>query len=230
MSISEAIARKLISPEHLAYMDALLAYKREKSDYTLFRQRMFSLQDSANPLDRLQWLERKQLHSLRCKQYYAARMAYTDATARAKCVARGIDMSAVDIAKIAAINIPVSMRDMMDEERRQVAIAGMSSEQVEELSNAARAYAAEKQQQSSNGTKALSPEEIFINRELAEHAAACAAAGLAQDQVEAQKAETQNPEGVKVASVDVSISSINTSTNTESTSSIDVDPEFDVID
>jgi hypothetical protein len=67
----------------------------------------------------LQFFEEKKSHSNMCKYYYAARAKYEDAAARAGCKERGIDLTALEVAKIAQIPIPVSYTDVLKDTRAQ---------------------------------------------------------------------------------------------------------------
>ena len=120
-------------PEYKAYMEMLLLYKKKKSDYAIFLRQFKHFKDSENPMQRLRFYEEKSQHSEVCKAYYKARLIYQEAAARLGCEDKGIDLSAMDIAKIAGVSIPVSMRDIIETEKKQRIIDNTPPEALAEL-------------------------------------------------------------------------------------------------
>ena len=120
-------------PEYQAYVQMLMIYKQKKSDYALFLKNCRHLQDSGNPLERLRFFEEQKAHSEVCKKYYAAKRIYEEAAARLECTNKGIDLSPLGMAKLASISIPVSMSEIVADERKQRIIENTPSEEMAEL-------------------------------------------------------------------------------------------------
>jgi hypothetical protein len=101
-------------PEFQEYVQALLLYKQVKSAYPKFLERFGHWQTSKNPLERAKFYDEKEKNSQVCKDYYAVKKRYKETIARAELEARGYKLSATALAEIAAIEIPVSMQDIIN--------------------------------------------------------------------------------------------------------------------
>jgi hypothetical protein len=105
-------------PEYQEYVQMLLIYKQAKKDYPIFVSQYGWMKNSENPLERARWYDEKEKNTRINKLYYAVRAKYKDAAARAEFAARKIDLSVVDIAEIAGIEIPAKMCDIIKSERK----------------------------------------------------------------------------------------------------------------
>ena len=105
-------------PEYQEYVQMLLIYKQAKRDYPIFVSQYGWMKNSKNPLERTKWYDEKEKNTQINKLYYAVRAKYKDAAARAEFATRKIDLSVVDIAEIAGIEIPVKMCDIIKSERK----------------------------------------------------------------------------------------------------------------
>ena len=104
-------------PEFQEYVQALLLYKQVKSAYPKFLERFGHWQTSKNPLERAKFYDEKEKNSQVCKDYYAVKKRYKETIARAELEARGYKLSATALAEIAAIEIPVSMQDIINSDK-----------------------------------------------------------------------------------------------------------------
>jgi hypothetical protein len=109
---------RITLPEYQEYVQMLLIYKKAKKDYPIFVSQYSWMKNSENPLERATWYDEKEKNTQINKLYYAVRAKYKDAAARAEFAVRKIDLSVVELAEIAAIEIPVSMRDIVKSERK----------------------------------------------------------------------------------------------------------------
>jgi hypothetical protein len=100
--------------EFQEYVQALLLYKQIKSAYPKFLERFGHWRTSKNPLERAKFYDEKEKNSQVCKDYYAVKKRYKETIARAELEARGYNLSATALAEIAAIEIPVSMQDIIN--------------------------------------------------------------------------------------------------------------------
>jgi hypothetical protein len=111
---------RITLPEYQEYVQMLLIYKKAKKDYPIFVSQYSWMKNSENPLERATWYDEKEKNTQINKLYYAVRAKYKDAAARAEFAVRKIDLSVVELAEIAAIEMPVSMRDIIKSEKQTV--------------------------------------------------------------------------------------------------------------
>lgn len=103
--------------EYQDYVQELMLYKQGKSAYAKFLSTLGHFEFSQNPLERARFWDEKAAHSRLCKRFYAVKKAYKEAAARAELLDRGVNLSAYELAEIAAISIPMTMVDIMSAER-----------------------------------------------------------------------------------------------------------------
>lgn len=104
-------------PEFQEYVQVLLLYKQVKSAYPKFLERFGHWRTSKNPLERVKFYDEKAKNSQVCKDFYAMKKRYKETIARAELETRGYNFSATTLAEIAAIEIPVSMQDIINSDK-----------------------------------------------------------------------------------------------------------------
>jgi hypothetical protein len=103
--------------EYQDYVQMLMLYKQNKSAYAKFLSMLGHFEFSQNPLERAKFWDEKAAHSRLCKKFYAIKKAYQEAVSRAELLDKGINLSAYQLAEIAAISIPMTMTDIISAER-----------------------------------------------------------------------------------------------------------------
>ena len=137
MSLKNTI-QKMAKPEGFEeYIQALILYKKGCS---VHRRTMDRLREYNDPASRLAKADCSAMFKQVCKAYYAAQMKYAQAIARSKLKEKGIDISAIEVAKSVGVEFPLSMKEMLAEEKRKAIPAGMDDESFEAIREAALAY------------------------------------------------------------------------------------------
>ena len=114
------------SEERNKYVEALIAYKAEAKRYHKARR---VTKNSQNPLEQLEWYKAKDRFSLASRLFQQAREEFSRSQALHKLEARGMDITELSLAKLAGIEIPMSLKDMLEETRREAMAASVKPEQ-----------------------------------------------------------------------------------------------------
>jgi hypothetical protein len=129
MRFSQAIQNT--HPEDRAeYITALVAYKEEGK---LFHKARKLYKDSPHPLEQLKWYKARDRYSLASKLFQQARDKFSRAQTLKKLEARDIDAQELAISTLASMEIPTSLKDMLEETRRERLVQEMPSKDLEEL-------------------------------------------------------------------------------------------------
>ena len=112
------------------YIGALFAYKEEGK---VFHKARKLYKSSSIPAERLKWFEARERYSLASKLFHAAQEKYARATTMSKLQARGVNTDAFSLAKLAGVDLPLTLRDMLEETKRERAVTQVSSEYMENL-------------------------------------------------------------------------------------------------
>ncbi len=100
-----------VNPEaHAAYVQALMEYKASCAMDIKYRK---MYKNSANSQERIKYWDYHEHHSLVCQAFHKAREIYALAHVTATFKAKNIDISALTLAQVAGIEVPMSMRDIM---------------------------------------------------------------------------------------------------------------------
>ena len=114
MAFAKAVQK--VNPEaHVEYVKALLEYKAECKAY--YRAKKL-WKNSPLPHERLKWYDAEERHSLACKAFHAAMERNARAHVLKHFEERQIDISGLTLAQVAAIDVPLSMHDMIEREKR----------------------------------------------------------------------------------------------------------------
>lgn len=137
MSFNKAIQR-LAKPEGFEdYVQALVLYKEACSKHKRMLNRLNGKFDAASRLARA---DSKEEFKQACKAYTNARLRYVNNVAKMKLAEKGIDVTAFSVAKSIGIDVPVSMKSMVEEYRRISVVKGMSDEEFDAIKKAALNY------------------------------------------------------------------------------------------
>jgi hypothetical protein len=110
-----------VDPEaHAVYVQALMEYKASCALDIKYRK---IYKKSTNPQERLKYHDFHEQHSLVCQAFYKARDEYAKAHVIATFKAKNIDISALSLAQIAGIQVPMSMKDIMAHNAQDKAMA-----------------------------------------------------------------------------------------------------------
>ena len=120
--------------EFVEYTTELIAYKKACSVY---KRTENLLKDAAAPLQRLQYLEAKETFKTACKRYHIARVKYGNVVALQKLRAVNPELDALTFAQLTGIKIPLSLAEMLKQERQDAIARSMTDEQFETIKNAA---------------------------------------------------------------------------------------------
>jgi hypothetical protein len=119
------------------YVQALLEYKEACSVYKRLCQR---LEGKYDPASRLARADAKDVYSHACKVYTAERLKYTRAIAVQRLAERGVKIDIQHIMDIAGIEIPLTMKDMIEAHKKEAMLQLMTGDQFEEIRKAALAH------------------------------------------------------------------------------------------
>ena len=115
-----------VSPEaHAKYVEALMEYKASCSMDAKLRK---LYKNSLIPEERLRYWDFHEKHSEICKAFYAAKNEYAKAHVTATLKARGMDISALTLAEIAGVDVPLSMKEIISRNAQEKAIAALAAD------------------------------------------------------------------------------------------------------
>lgn len=127
MSFAKAVQHTR-APEYLRYIGALSKYKKACAIFAKTRRRYAT---ATAPLERLVFLEAKETFSRESKEYHAERAGYNDFIVQAKLKDKGINVK--DIHNALGIQIANSLKDVIDEVKRETVVANMTDEEFEQM-------------------------------------------------------------------------------------------------
>lgn len=125
------------SPEREEYITAVVSYKVESQIFARARK---LFKDSLIRVEHIKWLEARERYSIASKLYHAAKQKYANFQAVRKLEDKGIDVTALKLAQLSGISIPMSLKEMLEETRRERLIQSTPSEDMEEIKRVALAY------------------------------------------------------------------------------------------
>jgi hypothetical protein len=122
------------------YDDYILAnaiYRRASKVFRAVEKRCKGSDDSNL---RFQYYEARELWSQQCKVFYKAQKQYAEAQMVHRLKAEGIDPHSLTIAKLAELQTPLTMKQILKEERERKVAESVSPEAFKAIEEAARAY------------------------------------------------------------------------------------------
>ncbi|MDR3392481.1 MAG: hypothetical protein P4L77_12190 [Sulfuriferula sp.] len=129
--------QKMAKPDgYEEYLEALLIYKRACS---IHRKTLLRLEGLNDPASRLERADSSTMYKVTCKAYSAAQRKYAQLIARSKLKEKGIDTSVIEQAQAVGVEFPLSLKDMIEQERRNAIPQRMTQEEFDKIANAARA-------------------------------------------------------------------------------------------
>ena len=105
------------------YSMALLYYKRACSVYKKIKLRLSGRTDEVSEF---QLYKAEKAFSQECKAYYVARREYSEKSAIAQLKDKGVDVSVLEFARLAGCSVPLTMREITEQARKQALGASMN--------------------------------------------------------------------------------------------------------
>lgn len=140
MEFSKAAQLTTKSPEYEKLVEMTLIHKAASKKY--FRTRK-ALEGSTDPAAQLQLYRAKDEYSLVCKTLKRIQNEFAKAKIRLEMEKHGMRWDTIEplqLSRMMNIDIPLSMKDILAEERKRTIVRSMSTEQFEDIKKAALEY------------------------------------------------------------------------------------------